>query len=1093
MTSHTASSIQRSIAVNKFYPPRINKAQSIWRHAILTDRLGDDPFGSPVIIVEAQAGQGKTTLVNQFLDHSGAPFVWYQITSEDRDPVYLLNAFHLAFARKLENFSSPQLEAILANGRVEPMDLQGCVNILVNDIDSALGSDMFLVLDDLHLTNNTPLAVHFLDYLIDSAPPQLHFILLSRHPLMLEARTIRKNPHLVYLDNDDLALSLAEIEKLYNEILATHISSSEAEQILEITNGWIMGIVLAANPLAVGRKSIKPEQVMTMKPHLFGRGLDGFMLTFFQEEILSQIPDSLHEAFMKLSFLDEIDIQLAREVIDLDDLDLHLERMAEQNFFVYRLDDTGRLYRFHHLFQEFLQSKGRQIFAPEVPAGIYRRAAEHYFEHDLVEKGLKALRDGEDYPRMEEVLKQEGLKLVSANRTVTILGILQTIPEQTLLSYGWLTFFHAFLTTDVQPQAILPYFQTSIERFIEGGDEAGELMALSQVIYYHFAISGRYNAGSQLLGRARMLYESIHKTLPKEISIIVVRNLAAGYCFFDGRTELARHYAKRGCELADRVESRNFIAASRFILGYISLLAGDPRRAKMEIEKSYRLVSNPLVGMSNRLNLHVMQLCELSMHGNFAAFLYHKDLVLEGVDREVVRQTNAAPYLYVWSAISLISLDRHEEALDIIEQGMLVSKTAASEHMTSQFLQWRSFIRAVQGERDAALVDIEQSTRMRLNAGGPFFVGFHYAIKGAVSALLGHHAEARDNLDRALQFAEQIPSPYIKICALAYLSYTNLGEQNDFAVEPLLREWLELMIETGFDYFWGWDSSCMLKLLTEAVRRGIEPEFANRLAEQRLGHSLIPEEQAVPMIQIRTLGRFSISLGDKEIFTIQDFSPHQQEFFGLLLSSPDLRISQDQVQLALWPDSPPDKASKTFYTLISRLRKVLARNLPDPTSYINVEKNFVQLVNVRIDSQRFLDLSRSGLNFAKRELWWQAGNAFYDALSCWNSFSDTEYFYTEQALAYTDEITSTLRKICLTWAETLERFNQLDEAISLLEKIGRILLSEEEIVSFLYQLYLKRKNLLKARTLLDTYKQELLEIGWTAEEAEEAQRELFNR
>jgi DNA-binding SARP family transcriptional activator len=380
---------------------------------------------------------------------------------------------------------------------------------------------------------------------------------------------------------------------------------------------------------------------------------------------------------------------------------------------------------------------------------------------------------------------------------------------------------------------------------------------------------------------------------------------------------------------------------------------------------------------------------------------------------------------------------------------------------------------------------------MRTNAGGPFFLGYHYAVKGAVLAILGHYGEAGDNLDRALQFAEQIPSPFIRICALAYLCYAHIEEKNEYSIEPLLREWLELMIKTGFDYFWGWESGCMLTILTEAVRRGIEPEFANRLAEQRLGTSIILEQEAVPIIQVRTLGRFSIGIESTELFTIQDFSSHQREFFGLLISSPDLRISQDQVQLALWPDSPPDKASKTFYTLISRLRKALAQKLPDPTSYISVEKNFVQLVNARVDSVHFLDCARSGLNFARRELWWQAGNAFYDALSCWNSFSNSEYFFTEQSLAYTDEIISTLRKICLTWATALEHFNQLDEAIALLEKTGRILLADEEIVSFQYQLYTKKKNPLKARTLLDNYKQELLGIGYTAEEAEEIKRELF--
>ena len=1091
MSTPSTASIQQSIAANKFYPPRINLSQSIDRHAIISERTGDASSSGRIIIVEAQAGQGKTTLVYQFLEHHKTPYVWYQVGTEDSDPVVFLGALNLAFLKNFNTFKSPQLEAILDKGQVGPMDLQGCANILLNDIDTTLDSDVFLVLDDLHLIGEAQLTSQLLDYLIDTSPPNLHYILISRHPLKLEARAIRKNPYLIYLDSDDLALGLKDIESLYRTVLGTEIARSEAEQILEITNGWIMGIVLAASPLAGSRKSVKPDNIITRKPDLFGKGLDSFMLNFFQDEILTQIPEIFHEAFIKLSFLDEINIDFAHQLVDIENLDAHLNTIADQNFFIYHLDDSSRMFRFHHLFQEFLQSKGRQLLPPEVIADIYRQAADYYLRHDLIERALKSLRRGEDYQRMEVVLKEHGLRLISANHTVTILGILQTIPEETLLDYGWLSFFHALLTTDFHPQTTFPYFQACLEKFIDNSEEVGELMTLSQIIYFHFVISGRYREGSTLLDRTSALFENIHTKLPRDISIMVVRNLAAGYCFFDGKMDLARHYARKGCDLAERIGSKNFLAASRFILGYIGLLSGDGRRARMEIEKSYPLVSDPLVGMSNRLTLHVMQLCELSMYGRFQAFLYHKDLVLEGVDREVVRQTVAAPYLYVWSAIGLIAVGQLDEALDLIEQGMFVSKTASSEHMTSQLLQWRGFIHALRNNEESAIDDIELATEMRTRAGGPFFTGYHFAIKGAVFALLGRFDESRNCLQQAIAIGEQIPSPYIQACAMAYLSYIELKDDNDAAFESRLRALLELMTDSGYDFFWGWEPTTMLQLLSQAVKRNIEPDFARLLARQRLLQSLDDTGTPLPMLEIKILGTFSISLGGEELFSLKDFSTHQRELFGLLISSPDFRISQDQVQFALWPESPPDKASKTFYTLLSRLRKVLAGKIADPTRYICVEKSFVQLTNTTVDAANFLELARQGLSLGKRELWWQAGNAFYSALSFWQSFNDTEYFHRDQATDYMDEIHHTLRSVCLTWATTLAKFNRSDEALALLEKTDKLLLSDEGRIALQYKLYMEKKNLLKAQQVLDSYRQELLRLGYDENEADEMRDSLL--
>ncbi len=1091
MTKTHAASIQQSIAANKFYPPRINRSQSIDRHAIIADRMGSDVFAGQIVIVEAQAGQGKTTLVHQYLEHSSLPFVWYQVGSEDSDPVVLLAALNLAFSRRLNSFSCPQLDAILENGQIGPMDLQGCANILLNDIDSALAGDIFLVLDDLHLISDAQLTNQLLDYLIDTSPPNLHFILVSRHPLALEARAIRKKNCVIYLDSDDLALGLGDIETLCNNVLGTAIERGEAEHILNITNGWIMGIVLAANPLSRAQKAVTPDNVMTRKPDLFGKGLDSFILNFFQDEILTQIPELFHEAFIRLSFIDEISIHLARQLVDIDDLDQHLARMADQNFFVYRLDDSGRMFRFHHLFQEFLQSKGRQLLSEEDIGDIYRRAAGYYLEHHLVEKALKALRSGEDYVMMEQVLKTEGLKLISANRTVTILAILQTIREDILLEHGWLSFFQALLTTDFHPQTTLPYFQACIEKFVENSEEVGELMSLSQIIYFHFVISGRYTEGSELLNRTRILYESLNNALPPDISIIVVRNLAAGFCFFDGKMDLARHYARKGCELAARIGSRNFLAASRFILGYIGLLSGDTRRARIEIEKSYPLVSDPMVGMSNRLTLHVMQLCELSMSGSFQAFLYHKDLVLEGVDREIVRQTVAAPYLYVWSAIGLIATGRADDAYDVVEQGMFVSKTAASEHMTSQLLQWRAFIRALKQDLSRAMDDIDLSTEMRTRAGGPFFTGYHYAVRGAVLLFADRFDESRNSLEQALGIAQQILSPYIEVCALAYLSSLHFKTGNEAEAEACLRRLLELMIESGYDYFWGWEPQTMLLLLSEAVQRDIEPEFVRTLARKRLHYSFDPDGRPVPMLVIRILGSFSISLAGDELFSLKDFSNHQRELFGLLISASDQRISQDQVQLALWPDSPPDKASKTFYTLISRLRKVLAEKIDDPTRYISVEKNAVQLANTCVDGSTFLELARRGLSLTRRELWWQAGNAFQTALSCWTDFSELDHFQTDQVLTYIDEIHHTLGKVCLKWASTLAAHERPDEALAVLEKTGSMLAADEDKIVLQHRLYMDKKNPLKARALLDSYVQELLRLGYSREEADEMRGALI--
>lgn len=1084
--TNSPGTLFQSIPSNKLYPPRINRSQSIPRHAIIANHLPDILPSQTFVIVEAQAGQGKTTLVHQYLEYCRKPFIWYQVGSEDNDPVLLLSALQLALSRSFAGFSTGRLDIVPGNDPIDPLDLQRCANILLNAIHSTLVEDTFIVFDDLHLLAEAPLTRQLLDYLIDTAPPRLHFILTSRHPLQLGAKSLRSSPHLVYLDSENLALSPAEIEALYHCVLHTTISRTEAMEIFNITNGWIMGIILAAHPFTGNNGKWFRKEHGTMGSTLLSPVRNGYIFSYFEKEIFIHIPDSLRKALLQLSFLDDIDIALAKILSTVDDLEQQLGNMADRNFFVYRLDDENKMFRFHHLFQEFLQITGRKTLSGEAVAEIYRLAARYYLEHDLVEMALKTMCISGDFAAMEEVLHRHGPHIMSTNRTVTILSILKTIPQQTLLTHPWLTFYYGLLSMDSTPKQTLPFFSSCLARFAASGDAEGELLALALTIHFHIVISGEYRTGAGLLEKTRALFEQARDRLPAEVSIIVARNLAAGFCLFDGNMTVAHHYAHLGYELALTRDSKHLIAATRFILGYIGLLCGDSRMVRREIEKSYALAGDPLVGTSNRLSLHLMQLFELSMHGDFPAFFQHRDLVRKSLDQNVVRQTIAGPYLSLWSAIASIANGRLAEAHDQLGRGMQITSTATNGHLTSQFLQWRALVEALLGNEAAALADLDQSARLRTAAGGPFHTACHHAVKGASLTILSRYAEAEQALTIAQQVADSIPAAPITACCLAYQTLIDIARGNRPKAARHLTAWFAVLNRHGYSFFWGWEPNSMTRLLCTAVEMNIEAAGARRLARQRLGLSIDATGKAFPLLEISILGTFSLGSSGRAVFGPQDLSCHQRELFGLLVASPGQRLSQEQVQLSFWPDSPPDKARKSFDTLMTRLRKALSKKLSVPAKYyLNVEKGYVQLLHVSIDAIHFLRYANHGLKLAKQGLWWQAGNSFTKALSFWNAFRPIDSFASDQAVAFGDDMIDVMRRLCLTWSSKLIEINRAEEALDLLKKTERILPVDEDSVSLRYHLFLKKHQLLKANEVLLSYRQELRNLGCNDEEAEE--------
>jgi len=1068
---------------NKFHPPHIDLSQSLLRNNLLTAILPNKTHNKKVIVVEAQAGQGKTTLVSQFLEYNNNASIWYQIGPEDSDPVMLLSSLLTNLSNNFPNFSSPQLATILSEGSVGPLDLTRCANILLKDLDLHLLDDTYFIFDDLHLIEYDALTNGLLEHIIDTSPPKVHFIFVSRQPLELKSKILRNGNQIVYINTGDLALDIDEIEDLYNNVLNQGISRQDAIEIQKITNGWIMGIVLASHPIS-GRRRFWLD---SSNANLTTIHRKGHMLDYFQEEIFDQIPEHLHTPFLKLAFLQEIPTDLAIEITGKEDISHTLSEMFRANFFIDSLDDNKTVFRFQHFFQEFLQIRARDQFTPSDIAHIYNKEAQYCLERDMTEKALTCYKNGGDFEAMEELLRAKGMNLIARNRAIYILALLKSIPEKTLFQYGWLTLYAGLMQVDFTPQATLPFFDSARKSFVEGGEEAGELISLSQTIYFHFVVSGKYNVGSKFLPRVETLLEKLKSTLPTPVIIMASRNLASGYCFFNGDMEKARHFITMASALATRHNIRNFIASTRFIQGYIELLSGNRTKYLREAEICFGLLNDPLVGESNKLTMRVMHLCYLSMTGDSQNYDQQQELLKKSIKHEVIDQTVAAPYLFIWNSSSLFSKGRTQQGLELLGKSLGITSTASTDHMHSQILQWQAFGKALAGQFKSAEKCLNESAELRNNAGGPFYTAFHNIIAGAIYTRLKKFDKAQSNLEKGSALARSIPSTFLTLCALINTSYFKYESETPDAALEDMEAGLSLMKTSGYDHFWSWEPVMMTKLLALAVKRDKEKSFARSLAQQHLSINFSDQGVPIPLLRFTLLDSFELSVGGKTFLQAKDLTPAQRELLGLLLTAKGQRISQDRIQLELWPDNSPDNARKSFDTLLNRLRKKLEPHLPGEIKedYLYTKKGILGLANYEIDALEFIETAKAGLSCSRSNDWLQANNAFQTAFSIYRGILPEDTFKSEQAFSYNDRLVQVLVECTTAWATNMANTGRSEEAAALVERILQINLLEEDLTQLLYRLYIQNNNPLKARDTLECYRKSLAKADYTEEEITE--------
>ncbi len=1084
----TEDPLNNVIPYNKFYPPHIDESQSLLRTTLLSRKLPQDITTKKIILIEAQAGQGKTTLAYQFLSRSRSDYIWYQIGSEDSDPVFLLAALLADLTNKFPDFSSHQLSYIFDQGTIGPQDLFRCTNILLKDLDEYLENDIYIAFDDLHLLPSRALTNSLLGYLLDTSPPKLHFILISRHPVNLKSKILRNGTGISYLNTTDLALSSAEIEDLFNDVLDKAINRQEALEIERITGGWIMGIILARHPVSGRGKfwDANAVPVSTSFEH-------GHMLEYFQDEIFSQIPEYLYVPFLRLSIINDIPIDLAGQITDIPNMETILAEMAKKNFFVYRLDDSDRIFRFHHFFQEFLQLRAGKTFSPSDIQTIHTIEAEYYLQRNMLEKALACYRNACDYATMNSILQHQGIQLIEKNRTLSILSLLQTIPQEIILQYSWLTLYAGMLRIDFAPQELLPYYEAARARFIEEGEEVGEIIALAVTIYAHFAISGQFIVGAKLLPRTEELYKKIGSALPLNVRIIVARNLAVGYNVFVFNMEKAREYASLSVEMAIKHNLRNFTAYTRFSLSYALLMSGDFSLSSQEAEKCFSLTNDPLIAFTNRALLRVMHLCYLSMTGDFHNYLRQQRMFEQNLDQDVIAQTLAAPYLFIWGCSCFIAKGETENAQELLNRGKDISVTAKTQHIQSQLLQWQAFLFSMKGDIEQARETLEEAIRLRTVAGGPFFQTFQSILAGAIYTRTGDVELAAKALNDGIESARSLASPYLYACGLLHRSYFGLINSGKAAALQDLQEGLAIMKAHDYKYFWSWEPAMMTRLLGESVAADIEQELASDLARKRLRIALSADGTILPLLQVTLLDDFSLRHGEKQVLNIDDFTVSEREILGLIVSTKGQKIDQEKAQLHFWPDSPPEKARKKFDTLLGRLRKKISDHFDvSGQNYIALNKGFLCLQNVETDIIQFMEACNAGLAHSRRNEWWQASNYFQKALSLWKGNLPTNTFTNDYTLSLEISLLETFTEVCMTWGDYLAKTNQIPGAVQILEKLLLSNTLEEKAVVMLCQLYVRNNMPLKVNKIIERYKTALIQIDYTEREADKIIAEILD-
>jgi LuxR family maltose regulon positive regulatory protein len=755
----------------------------------LTARL-EAGVARPLTLVSAPAGFGKSTLLAEWIETAGRQVAWVSLDEGDDDPVRFLGYAVTALGQLAPGLGEETLTLLRYLPGVQgatPARLEPVLTGWLNEVH-ARGEDLVLVLDDYHAVESP--AVHAaVQFLLDRLPPCLHLVLATRVDPPLRLSRLRARGQLCELRARDLRFNSQEAADFLNQAMGLALSTADVEALEERTEGWAVGLQMAALSLQ-GRRDVEGFIAQFTGSHRF-------VLDYLTDEVLSRQPAPVRDFLLRTAILTRLSAPLCDALLGAEagSGQTILEALDAANLFLIPLDDTRTWYRYHHLFGTLLRHQLERQEGTAGVAALHERALDWYAANGYPEDALEHALAAGALDRATELISAHALPRLMRADAGTVIRWLRSLPA------AWL---------DRRPELHLTLAWALVARF--------ELQLAEQAVRAAERALGA-GAGPETGGNLAILRGLL--------------TLAAG------RTGEAIELYERALERLP--EGADFLRGLLFLeLGTAHLIADDLPAAERFFAQSR--TANERAGSTFRVLVSEWHLAEIRIaQGRLheAADLARQSLrraaedgrnspgaaMAHGVLAEIEREWNDLP-----AAVELAGrawqLGKHGE----IANGLLVGSFTMARVLQSL------------GDFPGALAALDRAEEIMNRAGQPRFAEVIHALRAGIQLDRGHSEGDAEALEAAARWAQgsglldgwrealaggRFPGVHRRELAFLVVARILLAQGNLSAAGALLTDLLALAERSGRVH------SQVEVLILESLVRKNQGDVAGALAALR--------------------------------------------------------------------------------------------------------------------------------------------------------------------------------------------------------------------------------------------------------------------
>ena len=602
---------------------------------------------TPVVLVSAPAGYGKTTLLALWRARDERPFAWLSLDGVDNDPVALVAGILRAFGPILD--LDPALSEALAapDPPLEEVVLPGLA-----DACAAADRPFVLVLDDLHLVTDAR-CLGAVGYLAERVPARSRVALATRTDPAAPIARLRAHGHLVEVRAGDLSLSETDAEALLSAS-GVSLSSDRVAQLVERTEGWPAALYLAGLSL---RGRAEPDAFVDRFA-----GTSRHVADFLTEDVLARQPEDVIAFLLHTSLLEELTPSLCDALTGRGDADAMLRELERTNLFVVPLDEDRVAYRYHHLFAQYLRAELARREPALVPE-LHGRAWRWYREHGLIGRAVAHAQACDDVSAAIEMISPQVIAMTEIGQFETVRSWFDGFDDLQVERHAPLAVGAAWLASLAGETERAAHFTQAARRGAWEGpmpDGTASLESALALLSSAFGLGGL--TGMRGAAEQAVAFEAAGS--PWRLLSLTLLGVALT---LDHELPPARAALAEAVQLIEGPSAIGSIALS--YLARVNLFEGDEPGAYQHVERAFQVVERP------GYRTYVPSICTYAI----AAELLRRRGDLEGAALAVSGPPNLLPRVtevYWWQMIEsrillvpvLVALGRRQEAITRYEE-----------------------------------------------------------------------------------------------------------------------------------------------------------------------------------------------------------------------------------------------------------------------------------------------------------------------------------------------------------------------------------------------------------------------------------------